>query len=148
MIWSGHVLFFSFLDFIYLFVDNEEETDDSIKIDYSTIPGIIQGVVWGTIIIVMITTWLYCLCWRKKARMTQEQKDQEHKEKWEKNNEKNNSDVFFKKVLNRWKNSTDTVECWFWAPSLNTNKIMNKIWPVDILRILGQLNRKQDYYCE
>merc|ERR1719273_1220722 len=47
--------------------------------------AIIQGAVWGTIFIVMCTTWIYCLCCRKKGRMTQEQKDKEQKEKWENN---------------------------------------------------------------
>merc|ERR1712150_153663 len=44
---------------------------------------IIQGVVWGIIITVIITVWVYCLCCRKKGRMTQQQKDEEMKKRWE-----------------------------------------------------------------
>ena len=44
--------------------------------------AIIHGVVWGIIIIVGTTVWVYCLCCRKKGRMTQQQKDEEMKKKW------------------------------------------------------------------
>ena len=47
---------------------------------------IIQGAVWTTIGLVVGASWIYCLCCRKKARMTMEERDQEQKQKWEQNN--------------------------------------------------------------
>ena len=48
--------------------------------------NIIQGAVWGTIGLISAIVWIYLLCCRKKARMTQEELDQEQKNKWEQNN--------------------------------------------------------------
>ena len=47
--------------------------------------NIIQGAVGGAIALISITAWIYCLCCRKKARMTMEERDQEQKQKWEQN---------------------------------------------------------------
>ena len=47
---------------------------------------IIQGCVMGTIGIICLSAWIYCLCCRKKARMTMKEKDKEQKKKWEQNN--------------------------------------------------------------
>jgi len=48
--------------------------------------NIIQGAVGGAIALISFTAWIYCLCCRKKARMTMEERDQEQKQKWEQNN--------------------------------------------------------------
>merc|ERR1712062_748254 len=43
--------------------------------------GIIHGIIWGLIIIILATVWIYCLCCRKKGKMTQAQKDEEMKKR-------------------------------------------------------------------
>jgi len=65
-----------------LFIGDFAEKKDENTILRNLGP-IIQGCVWSLIIIIMISAWIYCLCCRKKARMSAEERDQLQKEKWE-----------------------------------------------------------------
>ena len=50
---------------------------------------IISGCVFGLLAIIVPSIWMYCLCCRKKARMTLEERDQLQKDKWQTMNSAN-----------------------------------------------------------
>merc|ERR1711935_1107101 len=57
-----------------LFISDFAEKRDDNPILRNLGP-IIQGCVWSLIIIIMISAWTYCLCCRKKAKMSAEERD-------------------------------------------------------------------------
>ena len=88
------------------FVDFAEKKDENTIL--RNLGPIIQGCVWSLILIIMISAWTYCLCCRKKAKMSAEERDQLQKEKWE-----NKTNRFWKKE--KWYFVTKIVKNSFFA---------------------------------
>ena len=80
-------VYFGFISFSFLLITVSKELKDDGGSDIlKYLRLIITGAVMGLLAIIIPSIWIYCLCCRKKAKMTLPERDQFQKEKWQRLN--------------------------------------------------------------